>query len=205
MNILALCSALNNSYLALEKNNNIISKIIKSDENYHSLYLVKEIKKLLEDDNLKISELDFVAVNVGPGSFTGIRVALTISKIISGEMNIPLVPLDCANILLEAYNADLFMADARRDMYFLGTKNKTELIYKDKLPEILSNRKEAKIVCDKRLLPLLNNAICYEDSEIDLGKVMIKLAKEKYEKEEDKTIFNPILIKANYIQTPPVF
>ena len=94
MNILALCSALNNSYLALEKNNDTISKIIKSDENYHSLYLVKEIKKLLEDNNLKMNELDFVAVNVGPGSFTGIRVALTIAKIITGEINIPLVPLD---------------------------------------------------------------------------------------------------------------
>ena len=97
------------------------------------------------------------------------------------------------------------MADARRDMYFLGTKDKTELIYKDKLSEISKNHKEDKIVCDKRLLPLLNNAVCYEDNEVDLGKVMIKLAKKKFEDEKDKNIFNPILVKANYIQTPPVF
>ena len=38
MNILAICSALNNSYLALEINNKKVAKIIKSDENYHSLY-----------------------------------------------------------------------------------------------------------------------------------------------------------------------
>ena len=44
MNILAIDSALNNSYIALQKGGNIISKTIKSDENYHSLYLVKEIK-----------------------------------------------------------------------------------------------------------------------------------------------------------------
>ena len=151
MNILALCSALNNSYLALEKDGSIISEILKSDENYHSLYLAQKIKDILNRNGLKPKELDFIAVNAGPGSFTGIRVALTIAKVMAGELNIPLVDLDTANILLEAYGADLYMSDARRDMYFIGSKEKTELIYKDKADEIIKNYQNKKIVCDKRL------------------------------------------------------
>ena len=205
MNVLAICSALNNSYLALEYENKILSEIIKSDENYHSLYLVEKIKKLFEINNFSMNCLDFVAVNVGPGSFTGIRVALTIAKIISGELNIPLVPLDTANILLEAYNADIFMADARRDMYFIGTKEKTDLIYKDKSDEILKANSSKKIVCDKRLAEIIPESICYEDNDVDLGRIILKLAKEKYNTTADKTNFNPITVKANYIQTPPVF
>ena len=94
MNILAMCSALNNTYLSLDKNGEIVSRVIKSDENYHSLYLVKEIKNILSDNNLKMSDLNMLAVNAGPGSFTGIRVALTISKVIGSELNIPIVPLN---------------------------------------------------------------------------------------------------------------
>ena len=205
MNIMALCSALNNSYLALEKDNQIVSKIIKSDENYHSLYLTERIQKLFKDNNLKMNELDLITLNVGPGSFTGIRVALTIAKVMAGELNIPIVPLDSANILLEAFKADLYISDARRDMYFLGDKNKIDLIYKDKLEDILKNRSFKKIVCDKRLSLILPDAICYEDEDIDLGKVILKLGKEKYNNTSDKTIFNPMKIRANYIQTPPVF
>ena len=203
MKILALCSALNNSYLAFDNDGKIVSKIIKSDENYHSLYLIKEIKNILQGFDMK--NLDYIVVNVGPGSFTGIRVALTIAKVMAGELNIPLVPLDTANILLEAFLADLYMSDARRDMYFIGTKDKIDLIYKDKAEEIIKDFKNKKIVCDKRLSSLIHGAICYEDAEIDLGKVMLKLAREKYETTNDKTVFNPLAVKANYIQTPPVF
>ena len=205
MNILALCSALNNSYIALKKGEEIISEVIESDENYHSLYLVEKIKNLLDNNNIKMNELDYLAVNVGPGSFTGIRVALTIAKIISGELDLPLVTLDSANILLEAFGADLYLSDARRDMYFIGDKNKIELIYKDKLEQILEENSSKKIVCDKRLADIIAGAICYEDKNRDLGRTMLKLAEKKYNGAKDKAIFNQGFAKANYIQTPPVF
>ena len=205
MNILGICSALNNSYLALEKEGKIVTEVIKSDENYHSLYLVKKIKELLEDNSLSMKDLDFITVNCGPGSFTGIRVALTISKIISGELNIPLVPLDTANILLDYFKADIYLSDARRDMYFIGSKDKIELVYKDKFNEIIKNFKDKKIVCDKRLADIVENSINYEEAESDLGQTILKLAKEKYNASKDKEVFNPMLVKANYIQTPPIF
>ncbi len=204
MNILALCSALNNSYLALEKNGEIISEIIKSDENYHSLYLVEHIKNILKNNNTEMKDIDYIAVNVGPGSFTGIRVALTVAKVMAGELNVPIVPLNTAEILLEAFKADIYMSDARRDMYFIGDKNKIDLIYKDKADEVIKNS-SAKIVCDKRLSEIIPNAICYETEEKDLGKVILKIAKEKYNSNNDKSIFNYMNVKANYIQTPPIF
>ena len=88
MNILAFCCALNNSYLALSKDFKIDSKIIKSDENYHSLYLLNEIKTILENNKLKFNDINLIAVNTGPGSFTGIRVALTIARIMASELSI---------------------------------------------------------------------------------------------------------------------
>ena len=201
MNILAICSALNNSYIGLEIENKIKSKIIKSDENYHSLYLTAEIKKLLKDNSISPQDINLICVNCGPGSFTGIRVALTIAKIMAGELNIPLIPLNTAEILLRAYNKKYLIMDARRDMYFIGTKDKIDLIYKDKI----NLDKNSEILSDERCLEFFPNALCYEENELDISKTMIEIAKEKYQNSNNKDEFNYSLVKANYIQTPPVF
>ncbi len=201
MNILTICSALNNSYLGLKTQDKTKSKIIKSDENYHSLYLITEIQKLLQDNSITPKDIDIIGVNCGPGSFTGIRVALTIAKVMAGELNIPLIPLNTSEILLKTYNKKYLIMDARRDMYFIGTKDNIELKYKDKI-NLNSNN---EILCDKRSLELFPNATCYEEEEKDPTPVMIEITQEKYNNSKNKDEFNYMLIKANYIQTPPVF
>ena len=55
MNILAICCALNNSYISIKYNDLTISEIIKSDENYHSLYLVSKIKDLCKKNNIQLN------------------------------------------------------------------------------------------------------------------------------------------------------
>ena len=47
MNILAIDSALNNSYIAFLHNGKTITQTIESDENYHSLYLISKIKETM--------------------------------------------------------------------------------------------------------------------------------------------------------------
>lgn len=202
MNILAICSALNNSYFAIKYNNKIISEIIESDRNYHSLYLISKIKETFKKNNISFSELNAITVNCGPGSFTGIRVAMSIAKIIAGELNLPLIGLNSAEILLAAFEKDILLMDARRDMYFVGTKENIEIISKDKISEKLENK---TILCDKNSFELYKNSTCYENENKNLGEVMINLAQEKYDKTSDKNEFNYLKLEANYIQTPPVF
>ena len=202
MNILAICSALNNSYLAIKYEDKIISEIIKSDENYHSLYLISKIKEMCSENSIELKELNAITVNCGPGSFTGIRVALSIAKIIAGELNLPLIGLNTSEILLTAFNKDVLLMDARRDMFFLGTKENIELIYKDRIEEKIHNK---ELVVDKNCFKIFKNAICFEDIDKNLGKIMINLAIEKYNKIQDKNEFNYLKLEANYIQTPPIF
>ena len=201
MNILAFCCALNNSYLALSKDFKIDSKIIKSDENYHSLYLLNEIKTILENNKLKFNDINLIAVNTGPGSFTGIRVALTIARIMASELSIPIVPLNSAEILLTAYNKKYLLMDARRDMYYFATKGNIELIKKDAAPQIEQNN----LLCDKRCFELYQNSTCFENDDKNLASTMIELSNKKFSLSKDKSEFNYSNIKANYIQTPPIF
>lgn len=202
MNILAICSALNNSYFAIKYNNKIISKIIESDRNYHSLYLISKIKEAFKENNISFDELNAITVNCGPGSFTGIRVAMSIAKIIAGELNLPLIGLNSAEILLTAFEKDILLMDARRDMYFIGTKENIEIISKDKISEKLEGK---TILCDKNSFELYKNSTCFENENKNLGEVMINLAQEKYNNSSNKEEFNYLKLEANYIQTPPVF
>ena len=202
MNILSLCCALNKTYFGFLYNNEVFSEIIESDVNYHSLYLIDKINKIKDEKSIDFKKLNFICVNCGPGSFTGIRVAMSIAKVLASELNIPLVGLNTAEILLEAYKKDVLIMDARRDMFFVGDKNKIELVLKDKVLSLIQNK---TIVADKSAKNIFQNALCYEDENEDLSKIMLKLAQDKYINTSNKEEFNFQNIQANYIQTPPVF
>lgn len=202
MNILAICAALNNSYFAIKYNDKIINQIIKSDENYHSLYLISKIKEVCVNNNIDLKKMNVIAVNCGPGSFTGIRVAMSIAKVMAGELEIPLIGLNTAQILLSAFDRDILLMDARRDMYFVCTKDNIELVYKDKVEEKIANK---TLLCDKNCKNIFPNSICFEEYDKNLGEIMINLAIDKYQQTPDKTEFDYLKLEANYIQTPPIF
>ena len=60
----------------------------------HSEVLHKFIQKILDDSNLQLSDIDYFASGCGPGSFTGIRVALNTAKSFSYAFQKPMVIVD---------------------------------------------------------------------------------------------------------------
>ncbi len=71
------CSAGMSLYIL--KNEEVYSKI-DNDQKKHTDELLLSVDNLLKDANLKVSEINNICVCVGPGSFTGIRVAISICK-----------------------------------------------------------------------------------------------------------------------------
>lgn len=203
MNLLAFCSGLDRTYIALVYNEKTYSSIINSDENYHSLYLIKKIKSIFEQNNMDLKNLEGIIVNSGPGSFTGIRVTLSVAKVISGELNIPLIALNTAEILLDAFSCDKMIMDARRDMYYLGDSKKIELILKDNIKDKI--KPTDKIVADKNCKDVFKNTIYFENSDINIALSMLKIGELKFKNSHNPDEFNYLNVSANYIQTPPVF
>ena len=52
---------------------------------------VQEVKKIMEDLNVSFDDLSEVILTIGPGSYTGVRIALTIGKVIALCKNIPII------------------------------------------------------------------------------------------------------------------
>ena len=77
MNTLILNTASINSEISLKCKNKIITKKLNDS---HSEHLLPTIDELLTQNNLTISNIDYFGINLGPGSFTGIRIGVSTIK-----------------------------------------------------------------------------------------------------------------------------
>ncbi len=205
MNILAFDTSLNKTYIMLSKNDEIISSIFETNEkNYHSAYLITGIKNIIENNSLKLSDINLIAVNNGPGSFTGIRVGVTVAKTMAKELNIPVICVSSLDILCKTYQnfcPDVVL-DARREMFYFQGDNDIKLVpYTDVQNLITKNT----IICDASSVQHLNfndkNIINYENDDTNLGIALLELAKEKYSANAEVFWYD---LKPRYIQAPPI-
>ena len=65
----------------------------------HSSELAVNTKRLLDKNNILIKSLDYIAVNIGPGSFTGLRIGISFVKGLCFSNNIPLIPIKSFDII----------------------------------------------------------------------------------------------------------
>ena len=75
--------------ISIEENGNIKNEIIVASKILKSESALPAIDKILKDNDLKLRELNGVAVNVVAGSYTGIRVGAAIANSLGFLLNIP--------------------------------------------------------------------------------------------------------------------
>ena len=89
--------------VALKTKDNLYIKT-KESECSHSIYTMPMIASLFDDNNLNIKDLEKIIVVNGPGSFTGIRIGLSIAKTISYALNIPIKTISSLKAYLISSN-----------------------------------------------------------------------------------------------------
>ncbi len=85
------------------------------------------IDEALKSSNLTLQEIDKIFACVGPGSFTGIRIGLTILKVIAWSLKIDVVPISSLEIMASINCDSTYIVpfiDARRDNCFTGVYDK---------------------------------------------------------------------------------
>lgn len=95
--------------------------------NEHSKYALNELNSLFKDLNMKPSELDKIMVVNGPGSFTGVRIGVTIAKTIGWSLKknvIPVSSLKAYALSNSGYDYYIPMIDARRDNVYAAIYDK---------------------------------------------------------------------------------
>jgi tRNA threonylcarbamoyladenosine biosynthesis protein TsaB len=120
------------SLIDISAKKSIASYVDKEDENSHARKIILSIQDLLKGAAIDIKQVSAIAVNEGPGSFTGLRVGSSTAKGLCFALDIPLIAY-CglalyANYLFRIKSeeiTDVFMLiDARRGNYFYSHAKK---------------------------------------------------------------------------------
>ena len=206
MNILAFDTGLNKTYLALQAGNEFFSETIESTEDmYHSAFLVQKIVDILSSNKLRPQDIDLFATNIGPGSFTGIRVGLTIARGLAQGTGADTVGISSLELISAAYGLpSIAVLDARKNKAYVGNNEKVELLDLEKLPLILK-KFDGQIIADTKMHEYLyeNGIIAcnFEREERNYCKMLIQLAQEKYNMGKATKWQS---LKPLYIQPPPI-
>lgn len=162
----------------------------------HSKRAITLIKALLEEIKLKPRDINSIMIINGPGSFTGLRIGVTIAKTYAWSFNIKLIPIST----LKAYalsnsNSNYYVSviDARRNHVYAGIYDKE---YNNLIDEKYINIDQLyEIIKDNN--PLLIGNIDIKEIKHNQVKLDIKKIYDYY---KDNKGINPHELVPNYLK-----
>lgn len=201
-------TCLEKMYLTLALNNEIVtSEVIENhDSKYHSAFLISTISNILNKNKIKPADLSLIGINIGPGSFTGIRACTTAARVMAQQLNIRAAGVSSLEILSQAFRNKqkpskpvLTALDARKNKAYLYLDNEIKgAVEIDKVKE-LAQSGNYEVLTDAKLEPVLGGTV-YQTLNLLLGETLCELILKKAETSDcDWRKLKPL-----YIQPPPM-
>lgn len=197
--------------LGIDTSQSLVSLAILSEEKLWAEYsffssktqlkrLIPTLEKVLEDAGLRVRELEGVAISLGPGSFTGLRLGLATAKGLAQGLNIPLVGVPSLDVLacnlLFAQDLICPILDARRKEVYTA-------IYRSKMSDARCQRAEGRrqkaephlkkltpdlVISPEKLIEQLEN---YKEKIIFLGNGLIPYGEKITKGLKKRALFAP--------------
>ncbi|MGB3160567.1 tRNA (adenosine(37)-N6)-threonylcarbamoyltransferase complex dimerization subunit type 1 TsaB [Carnobacterium sp.] len=124
MRLLAIDASNQAMSVAVLENEKIIGEVSTNSKGNHSQRLMPAITKLMADVNWKPADLDRIAVAQGPGSYTGLRIGVTIAKTLAWTLDKEITGVSSLAVLAgnceESANYLVPLFDARRGNIYTG-------------------------------------------------------------------------------------
>lgn len=103
MTLLAIDTATQFVSIALHDGAQMLAERTWQSENNHSVELPPAIDELLANAGRTINDLNALAVSIGPGSYTGLRIGVALAKGIAAARDLPLVGISTLDIVAAAH------------------------------------------------------------------------------------------------------
>ena len=129
MKILSVSTSSNIASVAISEDDKCILELNIDNNKTHSETLMPLVSELFKKTNLNLSDINLIACDVGPGSFTGIRIGIASIKAIAESVNVPVISVTSLEAL--AYNIENIdckticsLIDARNNQVYCGIFDK---------------------------------------------------------------------------------
>lgn len=121
-----------NQYLvvALYEDGKCLDKIQEIGNRKQSEYAIVYLEKLLKKHHLQVLDFDEMVITIGPGSYTGVRVALTIAKTLAAVSSIKIKTVSSLKAMA-GFKKAISILDARSQKIFLGVYNEGKVVVED--------------------------------------------------------------------------
>ena len=193
-------TSLSNVSISVIKDNKILSIIDKEIPNMHSVYVTKFIKEVLDEAKIDANNIDNLMVVNGPGSFTGVRIGVTIAKTYGYLIKKDITPISSLKSLAISSSHDaniLCLIPANKSSYYasLYDKNNFEIV-----KESFMTKEMVLELCDKYNPYIVSNEISVigkykiNKQKLDVLKIV------NYYLDKDKV--NYFKIVPNYLKLP---
>lgn len=190
--------------VAVLEDDKLLSKKTKKCKNEHSIYTVKYIDDILKELKLNPSDIDNILVVNGPGSFTGLRIGVSIAKTYAYLLNKNVYQVSSLRALALSVdnNIAISIIDAKNNNYYVGIYDRFDnsvtyetFTTKEDVIEKIKKYKDAKLISNKEF-----SIDEYKFNKVDLD---IENIVKVYLKENN--IINVHEVKPNYLKLPQVY
>ncbi|WP_226647574.1 tRNA (adenosine(37)-N6)-threonylcarbamoyltransferase complex dimerization subunit type 1 TsaB [Mesobacillus subterraneus] len=161
----------------------VMGEYISNIKKNHSVRVMPAIQTLMEECNIKPAELSKIVVAEGPGSYTGVRIGVTIAKTMAWSLKIPLsgvssleVAAASAGRYFDGYVSPFF--DARRGQIYTGLYK-----FENQLLETVKNDRLVMSADWVKQLNEMDSRILFTSNDLKLHEKVIK------EELGDKAVF----------------
>lgn len=119
-------------YVGLAKDDILIDYSIRFATRDHAKYLVDRIDQVLKRNKLRLDQIDELIIGYGPGSYTGIRIAVVVGKMLAYAKAVKLRIVSSLFFMTSGYEGKVAaLIDARRGYVFSGIYENGKTILED--------------------------------------------------------------------------
>lgn len=196
---LAFDTCLDKMYAVIKKDGKVLSsRVVENRDNkYHSAFLISTLQEIMSENGIVPKDIDLIATNIGPGSFTGIRACVTVARVMAQQLDCRAVGVSSLEILSKIADGNPLVAlDARKDSAYLYCDGDIKGAVKlDDVKNVIATGKY-DVITDDKLQPILGGK-SYQQGKYALGEILAELA------ENTSAEGNWRKLKPLYIQPPP--
>lgn len=219
--ILNIETATKNCSVALAKDGKTLAIREIATQNFsHAEKLHVFIEELFAENNLKLQDLNAIAVSQGPGSYTGLRIGVSAAKGLCYALSVPLISVDTLELLARKITIEsgivVPMIDARRMEVFCAFFDKNYNKTRETKAEIIDETSYQDISETLHLIgdgamkfkEVLTDAKFYYYPEIEFPSAneMAQVSFQKFQNNqlEDVAYFEPFYLKDFVLLTKKV-
>lgn len=163
MKILSIDTSSKLCGVSILDNKNLICNLDKETDKSHSENLMPMISQALTDSDTNLKSIDLIVCDIGPGSFTGIRIGIATVKGFCDSLGIPAIGISSLEALAYPINNELIcsLLDCKNNNCYFALYKKSK--------DILQTLIEPKAETLENALSILKN---YCENNFDSSSIM---------------------------------